>query len=88
LEVGYTIIPSERMKGYGTEAVKLMINYLFSTKNVCRIQAMTDTRNKPSQKILERNGFVKEGVLRKFRFTRGEFVDKYIYSIIREEWKK
>ena len=88
LEIGYSLLPSERGKGYCSEAVKIMLDYLFLSKDVGRIQAQTDPRNVASQKVLEKAGFKKEGTLRRSLFTRGEWRDAYIYSILREEWKE
>jgi len=87
-EIGYTIIPNERGKGYGTEAIKIIVDYLFLSKETCRIQAHTDVRNVASLKTLEKAGFKKEGILRKYGFMKGEWADAYSYSIIREEWKE
>ncbi|MGA2769129.1 MAG: GNAT family protein [Candidatus Bathyarchaeia archaeon] len=88
LEIGYSLVPSERGKGYCTEATQLMVDYLFLSKDTMRIQAQTDPRNVASNKLLEKVGFKKEGTLRKSFFMRGEWVDSYIYSILREEWKQ
>jgi RimJ/RimL family protein N-acetyltransferase len=88
LEIGYSLVPSERGKGYCTEATQLMVDYLFLSKDTMRIQAQTDTRNAASQKVLEKVGFKKEGTLRKNFFMRGEWRDAYLYSILREEWKE
>jgi RimJ/RimL family protein N-acetyltransferase len=88
LEIGYALIPSERRKGYGTEAVLVMVDYLFLSKNIVRIQAGTNIENKASQKILEKAGFQKEGINRKILFVRGKWTDFYNYSILREEWKE
>jgi RimJ/RimL family protein N-acetyltransferase len=87
LEIGYSLVPSERGKGYCTEAVNIMVDYLFLSKESRRIQAHTDLRNVASQKVLEKVGFRKEGTLRKNLFVRGEWRDAYLYSILREEWK-
>ncbi|HUL39485.1 MAG TPA: GNAT family protein [Methanomassiliicoccales archaeon] len=87
LEVGYTFIPSERGKGYGTEALEIMVDFIFLTKDAVRLQAQTDPRNIASQRILEKAGFKKDGVLRKTFFVRGEWTDSWVYSILREEWK-
>jgi RimJ/RimL family protein N-acetyltransferase len=81
-------LPNERGKGYCSEAVKIMVDYLFLSKDIGRIQAQTDPRNVASQKVLEKAGFKKEGTLRRNFFTRGEWRDAYIYSILREEWKE
>ena len=88
LEIGYSLVPSERGKGYGTEALKIMVDYLFLSKDAMRIQVQTDLRNVASQKIIEKVGFKKEGILRKNFFMRGELRDCYIYSILREEWQQ
>jgi len=87
LEIGYGLVPGERGKGYGTEAVAIMVDYLFLSKEVGRIQAQTDDRNVASQKVLEKVGFRKEGTLRKSFFARGEWRNSCMYSILREEWK-
>jgi RimJ/RimL family protein N-acetyltransferase len=88
LEIGYSLVPSERGKGYGTEAVRIMVDYLFLSRDTMRIQACTDTRNLASQRALEKAGFKKEGIIRKSGFCRGEWVDDYQYSILRDEWKE
>jgi RimJ/RimL family protein N-acetyltransferase len=87
LEIGYSLVPGERGKGYCSEAAKIMVDYLFLSKEVMRIQAHTDPRNVASQKVLEKAGFKKEGTLRKNFFMRGEWRDALVYSILREEWK-
>lgn len=88
MEIGYAIVPCERCKGYGAEAIQLMVDYLFLSKEIVRIQAPTERRNIASQKVLEKAGFSKEGTMRKSWFARGEYRDMYLYSILREEWKE
>jgi RimJ/RimL family protein N-acetyltransferase len=88
LEIGYALVPSERGKGYCTEAVRILVDYLFLSKDIARIQVQTDPRNVASQKVLEKVGFNKEGTLRKSYFMWGEWTDSLIYSILREEWKE
>jgi RimJ/RimL family protein N-acetyltransferase len=87
-EIGYSIAPSERSKGYCTEAINIMVDYLFLSKEIVRIQAQTDVGNTASQKVLEKAGFKKEGIVRKLVFVRGEWRDFCLYSILREEWKE
>ena len=88
LEIGYSIIPDERGKGYCTEAVQIMIDYLFLSRNIVRVQAHINARNRASQRVLEKSGFKKEGTFRKDYFVRGEWVDSCVYGILREEWKE
>jgi len=86
--IGYALVPSERGKGYGSEAIQIMVDYLFLSKNIVRIQAETDPKNIASQKALEKAGFKKEGIIRKSFFSRGVWRDTALYSILREEWKE
>jgi len=87
-EIGYVLIPSERGKDYCSEAVTIGIDYLFLSKEIVRIQAHTDIENMASQKVLEKNGFKREGIVRKAMFMWGQWRDEYLYSILREEWKE
>jgi RimJ/RimL family protein N-acetyltransferase len=65
-----------------------MVDYLFLTKDIARIQATTHTKNVASQKVLEKVGFKREGTLRKLALIRGEKTDQFMFSILREEWKE
>jgi RimJ/RimL family protein N-acetyltransferase len=85
-EIGYAIIPTERRKGYCTEAVRILIDYLFLSKPIVRVHADAETVNIASQKVLEGAGFTKEGLLRKYYYRDGEWRDSFLYSILREEW--
>jgi ribosomal-protein-alanine N-acetyltransferase len=88
LEIGYALIPAERGKGYCTEAVGIMVDYLFMSKDRVRVQAATNSGNKASQRVLEKSGFQKEGVVRKGLFLWGEWADVCLYGILRQEWKE
>jgi ribosomal-protein-alanine N-acetyltransferase len=78
-------LPSERGKGYCSEAVKIMVDYLFLSKDIVRIQAHTEARNIVAQKTLKNAGFKKEGTFRREYFVRGEWRDGRIFAILREE---
>jgi ribosomal-protein-alanine N-acetyltransferase len=88
VEIGYDIVASEWGKGYGTEAVQLVVDYLFLSKSIERIQAMTDMRNKAFQGVLEKAGFKREGTRRRTGFMRGRWTDAFMYGLIREGWKE
>ena len=86
-EIGYGVLPVERGKGYGTEAATILVDYLFLTKNIVRIQADANVENAASRRVLEKVGFTQEGVLRKVFFVQGAWQDAVLYSIMRDEWK-
>ena len=85
---GYRMLPAERNKGYTTEAVKIIVDYLFLTRDIIRIQAETNPKNIASWKVLEKAGFIKEGVRRKSVFIRGKWHDGVLYGILREDWRE
>lgn len=87
VEIGYTISPAHQRKGYATEVVRAIINYLFHTLGKHRITASVDPRNTPSAAVLEKVGFRKEAHFVKSLFMDGEWVDDCVYGLLREEWK-
>ncbi len=86
--IGYMLVKKERGKGYGSEAVQMMVDYLFLHKDIVRVQAETHPENKASQRVLKKAGFKFEGLIRKSFFSRGVYRDTAMYSILREEWSK
>jgi RimJ/RimL family protein N-acetyltransferase len=86
--IGCFLLPSERGKGYGAEATQLLVDYLFLSRGIVRIQATTNVSNKTAQSALEKAGFKTEGTCRKLKLVRGVWSDFYLYSILREEWKE
>ena len=88
MEIAGWLMPSESKKGYATEATQLMVDYLFLSKEIARIQAIVDVRHIASQRVLEKAGFQREGTMRDESFDRGEWRDFYLYSILRREWKE
>jgi RimJ/RimL family protein N-acetyltransferase len=88
MEIVCFLVPSERRKGYGAEAFQLMVNYLFLSSSIVRIQAITNVENKPARRVLEKVGFKIEGTIRKLLLVRGIWTDYYLLSILREEWKE
>ena len=86
--IGYRLLPEERNRGYGTEAIQLIVDYLFLSQPTGRIQAETNPRNIASQRVLEKAGFQREGLVRRSVFIRGKWEDGVLYSILREDWKE
>lgn len=87
MTIQYALVPAARNRGYCTEAVMMMVDYLFLSQNITRIQAETHTENSASQRVLEKAGFTREGTKRQASFVRGQWQDDVLFSILREEWK-
>jgi RimJ/RimL family protein N-acetyltransferase len=72
-------------RGYTTEAVQLLIDYLFETKPRHRIQLVILPDNGASRRIAEKCGFTLDGTLRGPFFHRGRNVDVLMYSLLRTD---
>lgn len=86
-EIGYTLDKHYRGKGYATEALTAIIDYLIKDLNKHRIIASIDPTNSDSIRLIERLGFRKEAHFIKSLFFHGEWVDDLIYAILAAEWK-
>lgn len=85
--IGYFLSEAHWGKGIATEAVSLLLNFLFTEANVNRIQAEVMPQNEASKKVLLKNGFLKEGTLRQASLWAGKgIVDLEIYSILKEDY--
>lgn len=81
--IGVAMLPEVRGFGYGTEAQRLLVGYLFAHTQVNRIEAVTEISNTAEQWALSKAGFTREGVLRGYGFRDGEWRDGVIYSVLR-----
>jgi RimJ/RimL family protein N-acetyltransferase len=76
-----------RNKGYGKEAVRLILEYGFNNYGLERITANTLETNIPAQRSLEKLGFKLEGKERKAIYFAGEKYDRYVYGLLIEEYR-
>jgi len=84
-EIGIALAPSARGRGIGTAAQRLLVEHLFDTTDVYRIQASTDIENLAEQRALERAGFVREGVLRQCQVRADGRHDLILFSRLRDD---
>jgi ribosomal-protein-alanine N-acetyltransferase len=81
-EIGYMILPEYNGKGIVSEAVKEIVTYGFDVMKLHSIEAIIDPENFGSEKVLQKNGFVKEAHFKENEFFEGRFFDSVIYSIL------
>lgn len=82
-EIGYELSKEHWGQGIASEALEAVIHYGFRHLQLERIQALVEPANSSSLKLLEKNGFEQEGLLRHYEFTCGKFDDLYMYSILK-----
>ncbi|MET3699643.1 ribosomal-protein-alanine N-acetyltransferase [Bacillus oleivorans] len=85
-EIGFELSKEYWGKGIASEAIKAMISFGFEQINLNRIEALIEQQNFPSQKLVEKQGFIREGLLRSYEFTRGKFDDLYMYSLLKKDF--
>jgi RimJ/RimL family protein N-acetyltransferase len=88
VEIGCTLNKEFQNKGYATESIKIIIDYLFEKLNKHRIIASIDPDNKRSIQLVERIGFRKEAHLVESLLINGKWVDDLIYALIEKDWEK
>ncbi len=71
--------------GYMTEAARAAVDCGFDRLRLHRIEAEIDPRNRASARVLERLGFVKEGLLRERWIIDGQILDSAIYGLLRAD---
>ncbi|MGW1195421.1 GNAT family N-acetyltransferase [Streptomyces sp. NPDC002536] len=86
--IGLGLLPSARGKGYGTDAVAVLCHYGFIVRGLQRLQIETLSDNAAMLRSAERNGFVREGVLRSAAWVMGEFLDEVLLGLLAQEWKR
>jgi RimJ/RimL family protein N-acetyltransferase len=84
-EIGISLLPPARGRGIGSRAQRLLVEHLFATTDVDRVQATTDVDNIAEQRALERAGFRREGVLRGAQLRGGRRRDTVMYGLLRTD---
>jgi RimJ/RimL family protein N-acetyltransferase len=74
--------------GYATAAAHALLQWAYDTSDLNRVQAEADTRNAASARVLEKLGFVREGMLREDCVVNGEVSDSWVYGLIRRDWQR
>ncbi len=83
-EIGYWIGEPHWGKGIATNAIELITRYAFDELKLMRIFAGVFEYNVGSMRVLEKNGFMKEGVSKKAIFKNGKFWEEHRYALLNE----
>ncbi|WP_176470275.1 GNAT family N-acetyltransferase [Terribacillus saccharophilus] len=87
-EIGYELHPDHWKKGFANEAMGAVLGYCFKELDLLRIGAMVYPENKASAALLEKQGFMKEGLLHSYYYHGGKTYDANVYALLREDWKE
>lgn len=85
--VGYSIDEAQAGNGYATEALSLVADYAFQRLSLHRLEAYVSPENEGSIRTLEKNEFVREGLLRNLIYINGVWEDHYLYALLRKDYE-
>jgi RimJ/RimL family protein N-acetyltransferase len=85
-ELGFALGREHWRRGLATEAVARVIRFAFELLDLHRIEADVDPRNQASLRVLEKQGFRREGHLRERYHVNGEIQDAVFLGLLRPEW--
>jgi ribosomal-protein-alanine N-acetyltransferase len=88
MELGYSLAEPYWGRGIIAEASRPLIDFVFREYAVTRLQARVFVGNAGSERVLQKLGFTREGVLRSAQQLRGRTLDVAMYSLLRSEWER
>jgi ribosomal-protein-alanine N-acetyltransferase len=88
MEFGYSLAEPYWGRGLVAEAARALLKYAFEEYAVERVQAQVFAGNDASERVLQKLGFTREGVLRSLVLRRGRWWDITMYSLLRGEWEQ
>ena len=81
VEIGYWVLPAARRRGIATRIARLLAEHAFAL-GVERVAAYVNVDNPASERVLERAGYTREGVVRSMPKPDGRRVDKTLFSLL------
>jgi len=85
-EIGYALASSLWGRGIATRMLRVAIDFAFGTLDLWKLEADIDPRNEASCRLVERVGFVREGLLRERWRVAGEVTDSAMYGLLRGDY--
>lgn len=79
--------PADRGRGYGQEALELLLGFAFGELNLRCLNITVFAYNAAAIRLYERMGFRREGSMREFLERDGEIFDMHFYGLLRSEWQ-
>jgi RimJ/RimL family protein N-acetyltransferase len=81
VEIGYWLLVEARGRGVATRMVAAMVEHALE-HGICRVEAHVRLENRPSERVLERIGFEREGIKRRYLHHEGQRVDATLWALV------
>jgi RimJ/RimL family protein N-acetyltransferase len=86
MEIGYRFHVDVQRRGFGLEATRALVDYLFGTIAVRKLVAFCVSDNEPSWRLMDKLGMTREATFREYSHLAGAWRDEYVYGLLRREW--
>lgn len=86
--IGIQIGRNYRGKGYGTSAMKILLDYAFNERRLNKFNVSVIEGNLGSSKMMRKLGCQKEGIRREVIYTEGKYKDEILFGLTRGEFNK
>jgi ribosomal-protein-alanine N-acetyltransferase len=83
--IGYWVGEPFASQGFMTRGLQVLLPFIFMELNLHRIEAACIPTNEPSNRVLQRCGFIREGLARRYLCIAGEWQDHYLYALLRDD---
>ena len=88
VHLGYFTYPKHWGNGYTSEALKRLLEYAFTEDNVYRVTTGCLAENKGSERVMQKNGMIREAELVDYEWHDGKMKTRLEYRLLRSEWEK
>jgi RimJ/RimL family protein N-acetyltransferase len=88
MEVGITLAPAHQGRGYATEALERLLDFVFGGLGKHRVAAVTDAENLPAASLLRRLGFRQEAHFVEHVWFKGGWGSEFVFALLRREWEQ
>jgi len=87
MEIGITVAPSHQKRGYAAEAVGCLLEFVFGTLDIHRVEATTDAENLPCISLFRRLGFRQEAHFVEHLWFKGNWGSEIVFAMLQREWE-